>query len=265
MAELNSEENCNKIIEKCTKFLQDGCGCALGGKGVSCSAEFTEETVLANLNNCLELISGKLDLVILANIQAFTHIKCVGEKRSRSPRSSFHFQGRQICKEMFLQVYGIGYARFLRLKEHWEQHGLSRRTHGNTKRVPENATPLSVVEDFCAFLQNYMEENAIILLGHIPGFKSNDIRVLSSSKSKMSVWRVYTSTCEVSNKQAVSCKKFIQLWQDFFPHVVVAKPMTDLCDLSTNTAKLQRAANISESDKSECIAAQQEPPEQCES
>ena len=72
MAELSSEENSNKIIEKCIKFLQDGCGCALGGKAGSCSAEFTEETVLANLNNCLELTSGELDLVILANIQAFT-------------------------------------------------------------------------------------------------------------------------------------------------------------------------------------------------
>ena len=259
MAELSSEENCNKIIEKCIKFLQDGCGCALGGKGISCSAEFTEETVLANLNNCLELTSGELDLVILANIQAFTRIKSVGEKRSRSPRSSFHFQGRQICKEMFLHVYGIGYARFLRLKEHWEQHGLSRRTHGNTKRVPENVTPLSVVEDFCAFLQNYVEENAIILPGRIPGFKSDDIRVLSSSESKMSVWRIYTSTCEVSCKQAVSYKKFIQLWQDFFSDVVVAKPMTDLClTCQQNTSKLQRISNLSESDKSECIAAQQE-------
>ena len=85
MAEHSSEENSNKIIEKSTKFLQDGCGCALGGKGVSCSAEFTEETVLANLNNCLELTSGELDLIILANIQAFTRIDCVGEKRSRSP------------------------------------------------------------------------------------------------------------------------------------------------------------------------------------
>lgn len=259
MAELSSEENSNKIIEKCTKFLQDGCGCALGGKASSCSAEFMKETVLANLNNCLELTSGELDLVILANIQAFTRIDCVGEKRSRSPQSSFYFQGRQICKEMFLHVYGIGYARFLRLKEHWEQHGLSHRTHGNTKRVPENATPLSVVEDFCAFLQNYMEENAIILPGRIPGFKSDDIRVLSLSESKMSVWRVYTSTCEVSNKQAVSYKKFIQLWQDFFPDVVVAKPMTDLClTCQQNTTKLQRAANLSESNKSECITAQQE-------
>ena len=125
MAELSSEENSNKIIEKCVKFLQDGCGCALGEKGVSCSTEFTEE--IANLNNCLELTGGELDLVIFANIQVFTRVDCVGEKRrrSRSPRSSFHFQGRQICKEMFLHVYGIGYARFLRLKEHWEEHGLS--------------------------------------------------------------------------------------------------------------------------------------------
>ena len=111
MAELSSEENSNKIIEKCTKFLQDGCRCALGRKGVSCSAEFTEETVLANLNNCLELTSGELDLVILANIQAFTRIDCVGEKRSWSP------------------VYGIGYARFLTLKN-----------TGNNMAFPEERT-----------------------------------------------------------------------------------------------------------------------------
>ena len=54
-----------------------------------------------------------------------------------------------------------------------------------------------------------MEENDIILPGCIPGFKSNDIRVLSLSKSKVSVKWVYTSTCKVSNKKAVSYKKFI--------------------------------------------------------
>ena len=69
--------------------------------------------------------------------------------------------------------------------------------------------PLCVVEDFCAFLQNQVEENDIILSGCIPGFKSNDIRVLSLSKSKVSVKWVYTSTCKVSNKKAVSYKKFI--------------------------------------------------------
>ena len=84
MAEITSEgKNSNKIIEKVTKFLQDGCRCALGEKGGMCSAQFSEETVLFNLNNCLELTSGELDLVIIANIQAFTHIDCVREKFSQ--------------------------------------------------------------------------------------------------------------------------------------------------------------------------------------
>ena len=55
MAELScnstEERNSNEIIEKSSKFLQDGCGCALGEKGGPCSAQFLEETVLANLNN----------------------------------------------------------------------------------------------------------------------------------------------------------------------------------------------------------------------
>ena len=260
MAELNSEENCsNDIFEKTAKFLQDGCRCQLSCKGGPCSEQFSIETVLVNLNNCLELTSGELDLVILANIQAFTHIDYVGEKRNRSPRCSFHFQGRQICKDMFLHLYGVGYNRFRRLKDHYEQHGICQRTHGNSNRVPDNATQYSTIDDVHAFIQNYVEENAIILPGRIPGFKSDDVKMLSTSESKMSVWRVYNSACENSNKHAVSYKKFRQLWHEFYPDVVVAKPMTDLCrTCQQNTTTLQRAANLSESAKSECIAAQQE-------
>ena len=159
MAEITSKEkNSNEIIDKLTKFLKDSCGCALGEKGGPCSVQFSEETVLFNPSNCLELTSGELDLEILANIQAFTRIDCVGEKRNRSQRCSFHFQGRRISKDMFLHLYGIGYSRFRRLKEHYEEHGICERTHGNTNRVPENATPHSTIEDFRIFLKKYVEE-----------------------------------------------------------------------------------------------------------
>ena len=73
----------------------------------------------------------------------------------------------------------------------------------------------------------------------------------------MSVWRVYHSTCEVLNKQAV--RKLIQSWQGFFPNVVLAKPMTDICfTCQQNTTKLQRVTNLSDIKNSECIATQQE-------
>ena len=59
--------------------------------------------------------------------------------------------------------------------------------HTATQKECLKMRHLSVVEDFCAFLQNYVEENAIILPGRIPRFQSDEIRVLSSSESKMSV------------------------------------------------------------------------------
>ena len=37
------------------------------------------------------------------------------------------------------------------------------------------------------FLQNYAEENALLLPGRIPGYKRDDIKLLPSSRSKR-VW-----------------------------------------------------------------------------
>ena len=79
------------------------------------------------------------------------------------------------------------------------------------------------------------------------------------SETKMSVWQAYTSTCEASGAQAVSYSKFTDLWQQFHPNVVVAKPMTDLClTCQQNTTKLLHAANLPVQGKSDCIKAQQD-------
>ena len=109
---LDNEE----IVAKVKKFLEEGCKCSQGVKGGYCSQQFQKEVVLSNLNNCLELSHGELDLVILANIQAFTRIDVIGDKRKRSARCSFLYLNRPICKEMFLNIYGISYSRFRRLK-----------------------------------------------------------------------------------------------------------------------------------------------------
>ena len=129
------EENQNDLVEKTEKFLRDGCGCSHGAKGGPCSKELQEETVLFNLNNCLELTTAELDLVVLANIQAFTRSETIGTKRNRRPRSNFQFQSSCICTEMFLHLYGLSYSQFRHLKEHYKQHGVFPRTHGNSKMV----------------------------------------------------------------------------------------------------------------------------------
>ena len=73
-------------------------------------------------------------------------------------------------------------------------------------------------------------------------------------------WRVtYDTTCKTADMRAVSCRKFLQLWEQFYPNVVVANPMTDIClTCQQNTSKLQRSANLSDREKSECLKAHQD-------
>lgn len=109
---LDELEN-KEIIAQVEKFLRDGCSCSNGAKGGQCCEQFSKEAMLSNLNNCLELSHGELDLVILANIQAFTKIEIVGEKRKRSSRSSFLYlffflPGRE--KVLLKQVYSFAYT-----------------------------------------------------------------------------------------------------------------------------------------------------------
>ena len=153
----------------------------------------------------------------------------------------------------------MSYSWFRRLKEHYENHGISPRVHGNSIILPQNTLPQAVVKDVTTFLNNYVEENAVLLLGRIPGYKSDNIKLLSSSETKMSMWRAFQTVCETVNKQAISYSKFIELWEHFHLDVVVAKPMTDLCfTCQQNTSKLLRSANLPESDQSACVQNQQE-------
>ena len=159
---------------------------------------------------------------------------------------------------MFLNLHGISKSRFQKLLYHYRNHGLSVRIHGNSRRLPHNTLPQAVVEDVKNFLSNFVDENAFLLPGRIPGFKNEDIQLLSSSDTKMRVWNSFKNVCEESNKQTVSYTKFNELWKQFHPNPVVAKPMSDLCfTCQHNTSKLLRAANLPEEEKSECVQAQQ--------
>ena len=66
--QLNVFEN-EEIIARVKKFLKDESGCSYGRKESQCCHQFSEEAVLSNVNKCLELSYGELELVVQANIQ----------------------------------------------------------------------------------------------------------------------------------------------------------------------------------------------------
>ena len=97
----------------------------------------------------------------------------------------------------------------------------------------------AVSEDVNNFLTNYVQENTVLLPGRIPGFKNDNIKLLSSRDTKISVWCEFKKDCDESDKQLVCFSKFTKLWKQFHPNVTVAQPMSDLClTCQQNTCKL---------------------------
>ena len=66
-------------------------------------------------------------------------------------------------------MHAVGCKYFKNLVAHFAKNGLSLRTHGNTKRLPANTTPFSVVQDVVQFITNFAAVRALPLRGRIPG------------------------------------------------------------------------------------------------
>ena len=98
----------------------------------------------------------------------------------------------------------------------------------------------------------YVESNAILLPGRIPGYKRDDIKLLPSSCTKRAVWVLYQESAASLSLRAVAYTTFCKVWRNFLADVVVCKPMTDLCETcQRNSAAIVRSSNVSEEEKSE--------------
>ena len=70
------------------------------------------------------------------------------------------------------------------LKDSYLANGLETRIYGNRKWLPHNQMTYRAITNMVKFLENYAEENAILLPGQIPNYKRDDIKLLPSSRSK---------------------------------------------------------------------------------
>ena len=94
------------------------------------------------------------------------------------------------------------------------------------------------------------EANAMILPGRVPGYKSSDIQLLPSSTTKHEVWELYQQAASVESMCPVSYSTFTSLWRQLLPHVVVMKPMSELCWMcQKDSTAITRSANRPEGEK----------------
>ena len=154
-----------------------------------------------------------------------------------------------MCKRTFLFLHDIGDFRLKAIRAQYVREGLVPRVCG---RVAPNALVLEEVKSIITFVMHYVETNAILLPGRIPGYKRDDIKLLPSSCTKRAVWLLYKESATSLTLRSVAFTTFCKVWRNFMGDVVVCKPMTDLCETcQRNSAAIVRSFNKSEEGKSE--------------
>ena len=175
----------------CKKFKQLTCGCRKVPSKKPCSELFLVEHYLELRAQSSFLTLDELDLALMGSIMCtVVRDEWVRDgrhkpvKRRRLTTMMYMHEGHEVCKKTFCFLYGIGKDRLRSVKEHYLANGLETRVHGNTKCLPHNHNSPETISNMVKFLQNYAEENAILLPGRIPGYKRDDIKLLPSSRSK---------------------------------------------------------------------------------
>ena len=245
--------------DKVTHFCSNGCSCSM-----KCSFQFSAEHIRLLRANVAQLDRSQVDMMVMGQVMAFTNCsktplhssKHRHRYKEREKTSTvFYHQGLRVCRKTFLFLHNIGNSRFKAIKAHYLSQGLVPRIHKHTGRIAPNALVMDDVKGIISFVMQYAETNGILLPGRIPGYKRDDIQLLPSSTTKRAVWLLYEESASNSGVRPVAYTTFCHVWRNFLGHVVVCKPMTDLCaTCQRNSTAIIRSINMSESDKSQvCV------------
>ena len=72
-----------------------------------------------------------------------------------------------------------------------------------------------MVKHIKSFIISYGQDNALPLPGRIPGYREENIQLISTSDSKKNVWKTHTNLCESNEERTVSYSHIFELWEQF--------------------------------------------------
>ena len=131
------------------------------------------------------------------------------------------------------------------------RNGLEDSIHGNNKRLPSHGFNTEELKTVATFLQNYAEENAILLPGRIPGLKRTDLQLLPTQTTKVMVWKCYVQACGPLTFRLAAYSTFCCIWRRYLPHIMITTPKTDLCwTCQQNSHEITATANKTDVKKS---------------
>ncbi|KAH3891504.1 hypothetical protein DPMN_015608 [Dreissena polymorpha] len=253
-----------KEEEKINKFKIQTCGCS-SFHNKPCSNVIDLQKAISFRQYCHELSNDELDLVIKSHLITHRHqgpltvgLKHKNKERERN-RQQFHFYGVQICRKTFCFLHDIGKQKLSSISKSLDSDGVTPRVHGLKGKQPANSLSYSDKEHIQEFLCKYASDNALPLPGRLPNFRKFGVLLLPSDKCMADIHSLYQKTATESGLRNVSLSTFTRIWRQLCPHIVLSKPMTDLCQKCQQFSnKLLCSGSMDEEEKSVLLAAYNE-------
>ena len=172
------------------EFVRRTCGCTKAN-GKPCITLFSVEHYLEHRLQASLLTRKDLDLVCLGSIMT-TVLDCDSivdgrykpAKRRRVSSCHMH-HGFIVCKTTYAFLYNIGTKhRFENIKKHYLEHRMDNMVHKNSRQLPTRTLSFAQKSSLVKFIENYAEQNAILLSGRIPGYKVGDLNYYHLAQTK---------------------------------------------------------------------------------
>ena len=232
---------------KVKEYAQNGCTCLQGGSGPCCRM-FSESHYQEYRSYCFEMSKGELDMLIIGQISCLTNTSDLTRHSTHHRHklaerqhafSQLRHKGLPVCLNTFIFLHTIGIKRYKNLKKHVKEFGVVPRQHGLTGRKPHNAFTLNDTKRIISFIINYTEKHGVSLPGRIPAFKRDDVLVLPCSTTKKHVWMMYKDSLWLEDQTLPVAKYslFCETWAKILPHIVISKPLSDLCQVCHENSK----------------------------
>ncbi|KAI0237073.1 hypothetical protein LSAT2_012447 [Lamellibrachia satsuma] len=239
------------------------CNCRLWD-GKPCIDQFDDSTRNEIKLNIMEMTPSEKDLVLLGVISCSINTADTtlsktqpATERKKNRIRAFSYAHRRICRDTFLYLFNMSNNHLNAVKKHFKENGLVPRKKKSGGRR-KTALSLEDIRRVTRFILHYAEQHSLVLPGRVPGFKRDDVKVLPTHLSKAQLWRDYKAASP-PGQRVVQLSSFRSLWRQLIPHVVIGKPMSDLCWVcQRNNTHILKAVNIPEAMKSVTLLTQEQ-------
>ena len=159
------------------------------------------------------------DIANLAQLPCSMHLseqvshsrKKEGTVRKRQ-RTEYFYHGHRICRDTFRYIHAIGQDKLNAPMKHYKENGITRRLHGNTKRLPSNTLKTKNHVYVNQFILDCAETYSMHLPGRVPGYWRADLKLLPTDYKKRKVYDAYCTAIGLTALRAVSIVTFRRLW-----------------------------------------------------